>query len=54
MTNLLNNLNTILTAGVGGITFLGAWTYAVLRWLASIGPWDVDWVGPGGLAEWWF
>jgi len=35
MTNLLNGLNTVLTAGIGGIAFLGAWAYMVVRWLGN-------------------
>jgi hypothetical protein len=54
MTNLLNGLNTVLTSGIGGIAFLSVWTYAVLRWIGSMGLWDGDWNGFGGITDWWF
>lgn len=36
MTNLLNMWNSVLTAGIGGLAFLGTWTYLVLRWLETM------------------
>ena len=27
------NLNTLLTGGIGGVTFFAVWAYLVLRWL---------------------
>jgi|GEM_PF-5006341 len=36
---LLANLQTILAAGIGGVTFSAAWVYIVTRWL---GDWDLS------------
>lgn len=36
MTSFLNMWNTVVTAGVGGLAFLGTWTYLVLRWLETM------------------
>jgi hypothetical protein len=35
MTDLLNQLNTVTGAGIGGIAFFGAWVYMILTWLSS-------------------
>ena len=35
MAQLFNQLTQILTGGIGGVTFLGTWTYLVWRWLQN-------------------
>jgi hypothetical protein len=37
MTTLLNSLNSVVTAGIGGVAFLGTWIYLMLHWLDSLG-----------------
>ena len=36
MTSFLNSWNTVVSAGLGGLAFLGTWTYLVLRWLETM------------------
>ncbi len=50
MTDLLSSLSTLLTAGVGGVTFVAMWSYMVLQWLAS----NDFWLGNGGGLGWWW
>jgi hypothetical protein len=37
MTTLVNSLNSVVTAGIGGVAFLGTWIYLMLHWLDSLG-----------------
>jgi hypothetical protein len=37
MAQLLALFNQILTGGIGGVAFLGAWAYMVIRWLGGTG-----------------
>ena len=48
MTDLLNQLSTIAGAGLGGITFFGAWVYMMLTWLGS----NDFFLGDAGLFGW--
>ena len=48
MTDLFNQLNSILAAGVGGIAFFGAWAYMMLTWLGS----NSFFLGDAGLFGW--
>ncbi len=48
MDNLFNQLSTILSAGIGGLAFFGAWVYLIWGWLGS-----QDFVsGQGNLLGW--
>ena len=48
MPTLLNSLNSVLTAGIGGIAFLGAWGYMMLRWLGG----NDFFIGNGNFLGW--
>jgi hypothetical protein len=50
MTDLWNQFNTVLAAGIGGISFLGVWAYMVLRWLDN----TAFFTGEGSLLGWLF